>query len=179
MGMGELSYSAGARVAGTTTSECGPAVSSKAEDAPCPAHLLLLLQWCRVQRGTQRRVFWAAFVIITSDQVAPRCSSTVEKMNMLWFPHTMEYSTQCRGIIYHDVQHCGRISKLMHTEARLGREHRVWAHLYKWQEQAKLRSAFRSREGTSSWGGDGGWKGTPGDLGGLGKFYFSIWVLIA
>ena len=100
-------------------------------------------------------------------------------MNMLWFPHTMEYPTQCRGIIYHDMQHCGWISEVMHKEARLGREHRVWARLYEWQEQAKLRGAFRSWEGTSSWGGDGGWKGTPGDVGGLGKFYFSIWVLVA
>ena len=57
--MGELSYSAGAHVADTTTLECGPAVFSKAEDAPCPANLLLLLllQWCYVHRGTQRRVF--------------------------------------------------------------------------------------------------------------------------
>lgn len=55
--MGELSYSAGAHVAGTTTSECGPAVFSKAEDAPRPASLLLLLQWCHMHRGTQRRVF--------------------------------------------------------------------------------------------------------------------------
>lgn len=43
----------------------------------------------------------------------------------------------------------------------------------------KTTHAFRSQEGTSSWGGDGGWKGTPGDFGGLGKFYFSIWVLVA
>ena len=39
--MGELSYSAGAHVAGTTILECGPAVFSKAEDAPCPANLFL------------------------------------------------------------------------------------------------------------------------------------------
>lgn len=166
MWMGELSYSAGARVAGITTSECGPAVSSKAEDAPCPEHLLLLLQWCHVQRGTQRRVFWAAFVIITSDQIAPRCSSTVEKMNMLWFPHTMEYPIQCRGIIYHDVQHCGQISKLMHTEARLGREHRVWAHLYKWQEQAKLRMPLEVRRARLLGEGTVAGRGPQGILGG-------------
>lgn len=122
---------------------------------------------------------WAAFVIITSDQDAPRCSSTVEKMNMLWFPHTVEYPTPCRCIIYHDVQHCGRISKVMHKEARLRREHRVWFHLHEWQERAKLLGAIRSWEGTSSWGGDGGWKGTLGDFGRMGKLYFSIWVLVA
>ena len=109
--MGELSSSAGAGVAGTTILERGLAVFSKAEDTPCPASLLLVMLQtalcAHVHQGTQMRVFRAAFIIVTPDQTAPRCPSTVEKINMLWFPHMIEYCTQCGCIIYHDMQHCG------------------------------------------------------------------------